>query len=123
MNYLDEVIVIAVHRVTALPDAMDNIVEHLAGSESSKVESPISGDSTFAIRNGEAVGIGLRALICARQIVAKVENLQDRLDDKPQGGCIFLLDLFLGSFLDSRDQPFVFSLLQKSLHLILGVYF
>ena len=39
------------------------------------VESPVIGDSTFVISDGEAVGIGLRTLICARQIVAKVEHL------------------------------------------------
>ena len=123
MNYLDEVIVIEEHRVTALPDAVDNIVEHLVGSETSKVESPEIGDSTLVISDGGAVRIGLRAPVCARQIVANVENLQDGLDDNTQGGYIFLLDLFLGSLLDSSDQPFVFRFLQKSFHLILGVYF
>jgi hypothetical protein len=77
MKHLDEVIVLAVHRVTALPETADNIVEHLVGSEGSKVESPISGDSTLVISDGETVGIRLRALICARKIVAKVEHLQD----------------------------------------------
>jgi hypothetical protein len=102
---------------------VDNFALRLVGSESSKVESPEIGDSTFVISDEETVGIGLRALICARQIVAKVEHLQDGLDDSTQGGYIFMLDLFLGSLRDSSDQPFVFRLLQKSLHLILGVYF
>ncbi len=123
MNYLDEVIVIEEHRVTALVDAVDNIAQHLVGSESSKVESPEIGDSTLVISDGGAVRIGLRAPVCARQIVANVENLQDGLDDNTQGGYIFLLDLFLRSLFDGSDQPFIFSLLQISLHLILGVFF
>ena len=123
MNYLDEVIIIAVHRMTTLVDAVDNIAQHLVGSESSKVESPEIGDSTLVISDGGAVRIGLRAPVCARQIVANVENLQDGLDDNTQGGYVFMLDLFLRSLLDSSDQPFVFSLLQISLHFILGVFF
>ena len=65
---------------------MDNFALRLVGSESCKVESPEIGDSTFVFFDDEAVGIGLRALICARQIVAKVEHLQDGLDDNTQGG-------------------------------------
>ena len=72
--------------MSVITGCCQDAAQHLIGSESNKVESPEIGDSTFVISDGESVGIGLRALICARQIAAKVEHLQDGLDDNTQGG-------------------------------------